>query len=80
MTRDARSTQGRGEKMHPLFRELYLSGDPDETDETEAEGRSARSRARARARVRLLENRASRRLRLSRCSPPHPLTAGSAAA
>jgi hypothetical protein len=61
MTRGARSTQGRGGTMHPLFRELYLSGDVDDPDETEAERRSARAGARARARLRLLEKRANRR-------------------
>lgn len=62
MTRGARSTQGQDGKMHALFVELYLSGDPDDPDEAEAEWRSARARGRARARLRLAEKRANRRL------------------
>ena len=78
MTRGVRSTQGRGGTMHPLFRELYLSGDLDDQDETEAERRSARSRARTRSRPRLLENKPTRRLGLSRGVLTHPRTAGRA--
>jgi hypothetical protein len=47
MTQDERYIRERG-KMHPLFRELYLTGDLDDPYEAEEEGRAERTRARAR--------------------------------
>jgi hypothetical protein len=59
MAQGGRSIQGRGGKMHPLFIELYLSGDPDDSDEAEEERRTERNRARERRRV--LQKRVNRR-------------------
>jgi hypothetical protein len=58
MTQGERSIRGRGGKMHPLFIELYLSGDPDDSDEAE-EWRAERKRARERRRT--LQKRINRR-------------------
>jgi hypothetical protein len=59
MTQGGRSIRGRGGKMHPLFIELYLSGDPDDSDEAEEEWRAERKRARERRRM--LQKRINRR-------------------
>jgi len=42
MKEDGRPVRGRGEKMHPLFVELYLSPDDDQADDRE-EGRRRRN-------------------------------------
>ena len=59
MTQGGRSIRGRSGNMHPLFIELYLSGDPDESGEEEEERRTERARARERRRV--LQKRVNRR-------------------
>jgi hypothetical protein len=59
MTQSERSIRGRGGNMHPLFVELYLSGDADDSDEAEEEWRA--ERARARERRRMLQKRVNRR-------------------
>lgn len=59
MTQDGRSIRGHGGKMHPLFIELYLSGDPDGSGEEEEERRTERARARERRRI--LQKRVNRR-------------------
>jgi hypothetical protein len=51
MTQDGRSIRGSGGKMHPLFVELYLGGDPEDSDEAGEERRTERARARQRRRV-----------------------------
>lgn len=55
------SVPDRSGKMHSLFRELYLDGDPDDSDEAEREWRSERARSRARRRM-LQQRRGTRRL------------------
>jgi hypothetical protein len=49
--------RGRGGQIHPLFAELYLSGD--DSDEADSKRRAARKRARARqiASVKLVNRR-----------------------
>jgi hypothetical protein len=59
MTQGGRSIRGHGGKMHPLFVELYLSGDLDDSDEAEEERRTERTRARERRRI--LQKRVNRR-------------------
>jgi hypothetical protein len=59
MTQGGRSARDLGAKMHPLFTELYLSGDPDDSAEAEEEWRAERTRARDRRRV--LQKRVKRR-------------------
>jgi hypothetical protein len=59
MARGGRLIEGRDGKMHPLFAELYLDGDPDDSAEAERESRTERARARARRSV--LQRRSNRR-------------------
>ncbi len=59
MTQGERSIRGRGGKMSPLFVELYLGSDPDDSDEAEQEWRTERARARSRRRT--LQKRVNRR-------------------
>lgn len=58
MARDRRWIPDYSEKMHPLFSDLYLNGDPYDSDEVE-ELRTERARARARRKV--LQRRRGRR-------------------
>jgi hypothetical protein len=46
--------------MHPLFVELYMSGDLDDSDEAEEERKTERARARQRRRI--LQKRVNRRV------------------
>jgi len=59
MARSGRLTEGRAGKISPLFAELYLDGDPDDSDDAEREWRTERARARARRKV--LQRRTVRR-------------------
>lgn len=60
MARSGRLTEGRVVKISPLFAELYLDGDPDDSDDAEREWRTERARARARRKV-LQQRRTVRR-------------------
>jgi hypothetical protein len=60
MTQNEHSIRGRGGKMHPLFVELYMSGDLDDSDEAEEERKTERARARQRRRI--LQKRVNRRV------------------
>ena len=59
MTQGGRSTRSHGGKMHPLFVELYLSGDLDDTNEAEEERKTERALARERRKI--LQKRVNRR-------------------